>query len=205
MVRGSSDDPGSDDDGSEGSPAWPTDPVEILRILYPRLREVARSLGAGEDTEDLVQDALVETLRRHPDFQGLAFPFGYVQAVMVRRRFSRRRRGISQRVSAEVLERLETAAPDPAEASDERARISQDLAVLGARQRTCVVLHYLYGLGDAQIASLLGCRLSTVRSQISRGLARLRAHPREEGDEWTVTRAGDGSTGNRQEEARGSP
>lgn len=49
------------------------------------------------------------------------------------------------------------------------------LGELPSRQRACVYLHVVAGLKDDQIAELLGCRPSTVRSQIARALRRLRA------------------------------
>jgi RNA polymerase sigma factor (sigma-70 family) len=48
------------------------------------------------------------------------------------------------------------------------------LASLPRRQRAAVVLRYYAGLPDAEIAIQLGCRETTVRSQISRALAALR-------------------------------
>jgi RNA polymerase sigma factor (sigma-70 family) len=47
-------------------------------------------------------------------------------------------------------------------------------ASLPARQRAAVVLRYYEGLPDADIADILGCSASTVRSQIHRALASLR-------------------------------
>jgi RNA polymerase sigma factor (sigma-70 family) len=45
---------------------------------------------------------------------------------------------------------------------------------LPRRQRAAVVLRYYAGLSDEEVAAELGCRPSTVRSQISRALAALR-------------------------------
>jgi RNA polymerase sigma factor (sigma-70 family) len=45
---------------------------------------------------------------------------------------------------------------------------------LSPRKRMAVVLRYLDGLADAEIAALIGCRQATVRSLVSRGLAELR-------------------------------
>jgi RNA polymerase sigma factor (sigma-70 family) len=47
-----------------------------------------------------------------------------------------------------------------------------------------IVLRYWQDLTDAQIAAALGCSPGTVRSQLSRALAKLRANPAlGEGDE----------------------
>jgi RNA polymerase sigma factor (sigma-70 family) len=48
------------------------------------------------------------------------------------------------------------------------------LAALPDRQRTALVLRYFHDLPDEEIGAALGCRLGTVRSLISRGLAALR-------------------------------
>ena len=49
-----------------------------------------------------------------------------------------------------------------------------------ARQRAAVVLRYYEGLADAEIAAILDCAEGTVRSQIHRALATLRARLAEQ-------------------------
>jgi RNA polymerase sigma factor (sigma-70 family) len=49
------------------------------------------------------------------------------------------------------------------------------LRQLPERQRAALVLRYFHDLPDEDIASTLDCRVGTVRSLISRGLAALRA------------------------------
>jgi RNA polymerase sigma factor (sigma-70 family) len=48
---------------------------------------------------------------------------------------------------------------------------------LPPRQRAVIVLRYWEDLTDAQIAATLGCSPGTVRSQLSRALAKLRESP----------------------------
>ena len=48
------------------------------------------------------------------------------------------------------------------------------LAALPERQRAAIVLRHHLDLPDDEIAALLGCRRSTVRSLVKRGLASLR-------------------------------
>jgi RNA polymerase sigma factor (sigma-70 family) len=55
-----------------------------------------------------------------------------------------------------------------------RAELLQALARLPARQRAVLVLRYFNDLTETQIAEVLGCRVGTVKSSASRGLARLR-------------------------------
>jgi RNA polymerase sigma factor (sigma-70 family) len=53
-------------------------------------------------------------------------------------------------------------------------RMWRALGELPARQRAVLVLRYYEDLPDPQIADVLGCRRSTVRSLAARGLAALR-------------------------------
>jgi RNA polymerase sigma factor (sigma-70 family) len=45
---------------------------------------------------------------------------------------------------------------------------------LPERQRAAIVLRYYEDLTEARTADVLGCRVGTVKSLVSRGLARLR-------------------------------
>ena len=159
----------------EGARAqWPPDPVEVLRILYPRLLAAARTVDPT-GAEDLVQDALIETLVRHPDFRGMEHPLGYAKVVMFRLAFRRRGRRL-RTVPPEAQECLErTVDSDPADRIADRLQLHSALARLGRNQRACVVLRHVEGVDDANIAAILGCSPSTVRSQIARALAHMRA------------------------------
>jgi RNA polymerase sigma factor (sigma-70 family) len=55
-----------------------------------------------------------------------------------------------------------------------RAQLAEALALLPRQQRSVLVLRHFDGLSDTEIATLLGCSTSTVRSAASRGLTRLR-------------------------------
>lgn len=86
--------------------------------------------------------------------------------------------------------------PSPAVPEDEAIEDSYDavelrqvllaaLATLTRRQRATVVLRYYCDLSEAETAEVLGCSPGTVKSQASKGLARLRRFdlagwPREE-------------------------
>jgi RNA polymerase sigma factor (sigma-70 family) len=63
---------------------------------------------------------------------------------------------------------------DPGDTQTERAALLDELSRLPARQRAAIVLRYYADLSDADIAATLCCRVGTVRSSISRGLATLR-------------------------------
>jgi RNA polymerase sigma factor (sigma-70 family) len=58
---------------------------------------------------------------------------------------------------------------------DNRDRLRRALADLPRRQRAAVVLRHYLDLDEAATATALGCSIGTVKSQTSKGLARLRA------------------------------
>ena len=66
------------------------------------------------------------------------------------------------------------------DASAERLRVVGALAALPARQRAVIVLRFYDDLSETDTATVLGMRVGTVKSQTSRGLARLRALLQEE-------------------------
>ncbi|WP_374628914.1 sigma-70 family RNA polymerase sigma factor [Frankia sp. AgPm24] len=103
-------------------------------------------------------------------------PDAYVRRILVnanRRRFGRRR----------VPEDLVATVPDVGghgggfTAVEDRAGLAAALAMLPAGQRTVVVLRYCEDLSEEQVAKVLGRSVGTVKSQASRGLAKLRTHP----------------------------
>lgn len=122
--------------------------------------------------EDLVSDVLGRAFERWDRISGMAEPNAYVRRMIVNEYLSWHRRLARTTPRADI----EPAAPqgDGADERAERDAMIRRLAGLPRRQRTAVVLRYYAGLPDAEIAIQLGCRESTVRSQISRALAALR-------------------------------
>jgi RNA polymerase sigma-70 factor (sigma-E family) len=125
--------------------------------------------GDPERAADLVQDALERTLLAWSRVQHKGDPEAYVRRAIVNRHVSVWRR-----------HRRERLVPDlPDEAYDARAGHDAALwAALGSlppRQRAVLVLRFYEDLSEADAAALLGCSVGTVKSQTSRGLARLRA------------------------------
>jgi RNA polymerase sigma factor (sigma-70 family) len=156
--------------------AWPADPVEILRILYPILLGAAVRLDPArpQDARPLVQDAVVEILVRHPDFEGIDHPLGYARTVLYRLAYAGRRRA-AREVPLDVLTEMDRMVQgDHQEEVAARVAMHGALEPLGRRQRACLQLRYVEGLGTPEIAAVLGCSESTVRSQIARGLRRIR-------------------------------
>ena len=129
---------------------------------------------AGE-AEDLVQECLFKVARRWPRVRRMAQPGGYARRILVNlavdgARGRARRRGeldgataVADESDRDLLIGLET-----------RAELLDALARLTPRQRAVLVLRYFNDLTEAETAEVLGCSPGTVKSNASRGLARLR-------------------------------
>jgi len=145
---------------------------EFVAAALPGLLRFGHMLtGDPREAEDLVQEALVRSLRRWRSVQA-GDPGPYVRRAMVNTHISRWRRW-------DARVRLGTppdcSAKDPAlDRTDDWDRLRRALAQLPVRQRTVLVLRYYEDLPDARIAQLMDCALGTVRSQAARGLAALR-------------------------------
>lgn len=143
---------------------------EYVRAQRPALMRFATVLtGQTWLAEDLVSNVLGRAFERWDAIAVAAHPHAYVRRMVVNEHLSWRRR--LMRIGHEVPER---AVADGTEDHAERDAMIALLAQLPRRQRAAVVLRYYAGLSDAEIADELGCRESTVRSQISRALATLR-------------------------------
>lgn len=143
---------------------------EFAAASIRRLAQLATLLSDDASTaDDLVQHALTKTFlawrRVHSD------PMAYARRIMLNRRTDlwRRRR---EQVSATPID---MAAPtDVAESA-----AAQDMVVraLPLRDRRVVVLRYFEDLTGAQIADELNLPLGTVKTILSRALAKLRVSP----------------------------
>ena len=127
--------------------------------------------------EDLVQTALAKTWPRWERISGRADPELYVRRVMVNTWATWwRRRWRGEQASAAVPEG--PARSDVAAEVAVRMAVRDALGSLTRRQRAVLVLRVFDDLSEAQVAHLLGCAPGTVKSAMSRALAKLRADPR---------------------------
>jgi len=129
---------------------------------------------AGE-AEDLVQECLIKVARRWPRVRRMAQPRAYARRILInlalddsrgrarRRRELERAPGLSEEPARDLFSGLET-----------RAELLDALGRLTPRQRSVVVLRYFNDLTEAETAEVLGFSPGTVKSNASRGLARLR-------------------------------
>lgn len=126
--------------------------------------------------EDLAQTTLARVFASWSRVRAAEDMDSYTMRILInqnKNRFRRRR----------VVEDLMAAPPesgsghgDPAPRVDQRDGLLAALASLPRRQREVVVLRYWEDYSEAQTAQVLGCSVGTVKSQASKGLAKLRTH-----------------------------
>ncbi|WP_412539919.1 SigE family RNA polymerase sigma factor [Longispora sp. K20-0274] len=148
--------------------------AEFMRANGGRLFRVAYLLTADHGrAEDLTQDALARAYAawgrvRRDD------AYSYVRRTIVNLHTDWwRARRWRERPTADLPDRA-TGEEDPGTALARRDSVTASLQTLGRRQRSMVVLRYYADLSEADIALELGVSVGTVKSTLSRALARLR-------------------------------
>lgn len=128
--------------------------------------------GDREAAQDLVQETLERACRKWRTIAAKDVPDAYVRRIMVNLandRWRRYRRTAPHQIGADP------AAPvDQYGQVDTRDQLVRALQGLPMRMRTVVVLRYFHDLSDAEIAADLRITPSTVRSQLARGIDKLR-------------------------------
>lgn len=125
--------------------------------------------GERAVAEDLVYGVLGRLTAR--GFGDLDDPISYVRRSIVNQHRSNGRSAASQR---RLIGRLGAVETEPAPAPEDRLAIFGALSALSRRERAAIILRYYEDLPDAEIAAVLGCSRSTVRSLVHRALPRLR-------------------------------
>ena len=128
--------------------------------------------GDQHAAEDLLQTAFTKAAARWGRIH--TAPEAYVRQVMYREQVSgwRRRARHSETVMAELPDQAAAVSEVSAET---RLGLQQALRALPAGKRAVLVLRYFEDLPEAQVASILGCSVGTVRSQTYKALIQLKA------------------------------
>jgi RNA polymerase sigma-70 factor (sigma-E family) len=144
--------------------------AEFVRRWSPALLRVAFLLTSDRgEAEDLLQTALLKTSTHWGRLSDRDAAYAYVRRVIVTTHTSWLRR---RRVHEVLLDQLpDRGVESPAVEAGRALRALEDLP---PRMRAVVVLRWYEGLTEAETAEALGCSLGSVKSQASRGLARLR-------------------------------
>jgi RNA polymerase sigma-70 factor (sigma-E family) len=154
----------------------PADFEAFAAARWNRLVRTAQLLtGDHHEAEDLVQLTLAKIYPNWNRVRRLDSPDAYLHRALVNNSMSRHRlRRARQLLMPWVPERAQAADTVQVE---QRSLLTQALAELPPKQRAVVVLRYWADLGEQQVADAMGCSVGNVKSQASRGLAKLRRHP----------------------------
>jgi RNA polymerase sigma-70 factor (sigma-E family) len=156
------------------NPSDEQDFTEFVRAHGDRLLRFARLLVPdAAEAEDVLQTALLR-LTRHWS-RRLESPEAYVRAALVNLARDRGRRRHLVPVPVQTDPDLLRTDPDHADAVAARSQLDQVLAALPPRQRVAVVLRVVDGLSEAETAALMRCSPGTVKSNLARGLEKVRA------------------------------
>jgi RNA polymerase sigma-70 factor (sigma-E family) len=161
---------------------------EFVEGSWNRLLRTAYLLtGDHGAAEDLVQTALMRTYRHWGRIETYDSPEAYVRRVMANTNVSawRRRKAIVHVVAEPPEPPARTGAgfgtDDHQDAYAVRDELWRAVQAMSPRMRTAFVLRYFEDLSEAEVASVMGCAVGTVKSQIARGLAKLRTELHPEG------------------------
>lgn len=151
-----------------------------LTALYrahrlPLVRMAVLLVGDDGVAEDLVQDAFAGLHRNQQDLREPSAAIRYLrQAVLNGTRTHFRRRAVSTRHAAALYEPVDGPEADAELLLDEEHRaVLAAVRSLPPRQQQVIVLRYWVELSEAQIAETLDISCGAVKSQASRGLAKV--------------------------------
>ena len=156
----------------------------ILRWERPIYALAYRTIGREEDARDVCQETFLRAFRALPGFRGQAkfSSWLYRIALNLCRDWMRRERRARLVQPPEDVDLMELAvAAEPSESiedlvsrKDQARVVERAMATLPEEQRTAIVLKEYHGLTFQEIADVVGCPLSTVKTRLYQGLTVLR-------------------------------
>ncbi|MGA2327444.1 MAG: RNA polymerase sigma factor [Bryobacteraceae bacterium] len=150
--------------------------VLFERYQAPLFNYYLRMSGDRAASEDLVQEAFFRILRFRQTFQaGSSFATWMYRIArnLSIDQFRKSRREVGLEPDAE-LPADQPSAAESLEAKQEAALVRRALAKLPQEKRELLVLSRYHGLKYEQIAEMLGCQASAVKTRVFRALGELR-------------------------------
>jgi RNA polymerase sigma-70 factor, ECF subfamily len=152
----------------------------VAPIRHRIVNSVWRIVRNAEDTEDVVQDALLQILKKIKRIRAHPNPTAMILRICVNLAIDRQRRQTKRRDASQnaILDQLvdeRAMPPDEALAqTEQQTRVLAALRDLPKREAEAIVLHVLEQLPYAAVADGMKCRESTVRVLVSKARRRLR-------------------------------
>jgi RNA polymerase sigma-70 factor, ECF subfamily len=163
----------------------------VVRWERPIYALAYRTIGREEDARDVCQETFLRAFRALPGFRGQAkfSSWLYRIALNLCRDWIRRERRAPVVQPPEDVDLIElAAAAEPSESIEDLVArkdlsrlVEKAMELLPEEQRTAIVLKEYHGLTFQEIADLVGCPLSTVKTRLYQGLSVLRRELAENG------------------------
>lgn len=156
---------------------------ELVRRHQGVAYRTAAMIVGATDAEDVAQEAFVKAYRALPRFRAEARFRPWLIAIVAnearnRHRSARRHGGAIDRLAAlGATDRAINGAVDPADqvaSSDRRSTLIAAIRTLPEADQLVICSRYLMELSEAETAAALRWPIGTVKSRLSRALARLR-------------------------------
>jgi RNA polymerase sigma-70 factor (ECF subfamily) len=156
----------------------------VLRWERPIYALAYRTIGREEDARDVCQETFLRAFRALPAFRGQAKFSSWLYRIALNLcrdwvRKERRTPVVSAPEDADLMELMAQREPSESIESlvvrkDLTRQVSRAMAALPEEQRIAIVLKEYHGLTFQEIADLVGCPLSTVKTRLYQGLTVLR-------------------------------
>ncbi|HEY3523975.1 MAG TPA: sigma-70 family RNA polymerase sigma factor [Candidatus Limnocylindrales bacterium] len=169
----------------------------LVRCHVDRVYAIAlRLLGSAEDAEEVAQDTFVRAFRALGGYDGERVRAlelrPWLAAITTNAARNRRRRTLDRRPPVSLTAGMTGRTSDGLPERDtirhaDTERLARLVAELPERYRIAIVLRYVDDLSYPQMAQALGRPEGTLKAQVHRGLALLRAaHDADEREELTA-------------------
>jgi RNA polymerase sigma-70 factor (ECF subfamily) len=170
----------------------------VLRWERPIYALAYRVIGREEDARDVAQETFLRAFRALKGFKGQAKFSSWLYRITLNlcRDWIRRQRRTPVTQAPEGVDIIELAGEEvPSETIEELVArhevgraVGKAMSMLPEEQRTAIILKEYHGLTFQEIADLLDCPLSTVKTRLYQGLTVLRKQLRDSGVESTFGR-----------------
>jgi RNA polymerase sigma-70 factor (ECF subfamily) len=163
----------------------------VLRWERPIYALAYRVIGREEEARDVAQETFLRAFRALGGFKGQAKFSSWLYRITLNlcRDWMRRERRTPVSQAPEGLDIIELAGEGPAAESIEDVlsrnqlgrAVEKAMALLPEEQRTAIIMKEYHGLTFQEIADLLDCPLSTVKTRLYQGLTVLRKQLEHDG------------------------
>ena len=133
------------------------------------VRALTLALGDDQLGRDAAAEGFTRALQRWGRVSGFANPTGWIYRVGLNWAYSRRRKTVREIAESGANDARERPASD----TERDPRLSTALMKLAPEHRAVVVGRYYLDWSEQQVADALGIRPGTVKSRLSRALAKL--------------------------------